>query len=89
MTQTCDGRATLSAVSNLFVLAQPPLSSMERPLNIELVILIDGVLVDTGRPHASFGNRVKHVCAAGELARRLRWQIVKCSGVTRNSRASH
>ena len=48
VTQSCGPHATLDPGSDPFVLAHSPLSSMECPLKIELVIFdCDGVLVDT------------------------------------------
>ena len=72
VTQTCGPRATIGPRSNPLVLARPPLSSMECPLKIELVIFdCDGVLVDTepaARVVLVTALESISVCAAGELA---------------------
>ena len=72
MAQTCGPHATLDRGSDPFVLAHSPLSSMECPLKIELVIFdCDGVLVDTepaARVVLVTALESLSVSAAGELA---------------------
>ena len=72
MAQTCGPHATLAPGSDPVVLAYSPLSSMECPLKIELVIFdCDGVLVDTepaARVVLVTALESLSVSAAGELA---------------------
>ena len=72
MAQSCGPHATLDPGSDQFVVAHSPLSSMECPLKIELVIFdCDGVLVDTepaARVVLVTALESLSVSAAGELA---------------------